>query len=132
MKRIIRKFLSLGLVFLFTCLLILWNNISKGQAWPPNLPTANEHGVATLTGPDLLQVPSSVQHVLDSTSDAQLTVAKVAPKVELVYFNQLPNIICFSILFHLISSIIWLNSLKLLIKAELVIKYLYNYKSQFL
>lgn len=98
MKRINTKFLSLGLMLLFAWLLNSCNNsnssnnISKGQVkWPPDLPTANKNGVATLNTPDLLQVPSAVQHILDSTPNAQLTVAKEVPKVELVYFNQLPN-----------------------------------------
>ncbi len=61
------------------------------ETWPPKLPTANKSGVATLNTPDLLKVPSAVQHVLDSTSNAQLTIAKTVPTVEVVYHNELPN-----------------------------------------
>lgn len=60
-------------------------------AWPPDLPTANKNGVATLTGPELLQIPSTVQHILDSLPKVQLAVAREAPTVELVYFNDLPD-----------------------------------------
>lgn len=91
MKIINSEFSPLLIIFLFTLLLISCNKSVKEPMWPPDLPTANENGVATLTGPDLLEVPSAVQHILDSISEVQLEVAKEAPKVELVYFNQLPS-----------------------------------------
>ncbi|MEO5998292.1 MAG: hypothetical protein ABIN89_16175 [Chitinophagaceae bacterium] len=92
MKRLNKK---LCLMLLFTWLLNACTNsnntISEKQTWPPDLRTADKNGVATLTGLDLLKVPLAVQHILDSNSQAQLTFAKEAPKVELVYFNQLPS-----------------------------------------
>lgn len=65
---------------------------SNGQGtWPPKLPGANKNGVVTISTPDLLKIPSGVQHILDSTSNAQLTVAKKAPIIELAYHDQLPH-----------------------------------------
>jgi hypothetical protein len=66
-------------------------NVSAQDTWPPKLPTANKNGVATLNTPDLLKVPAAVQHVLDSTSNAQLTIAKAVPTVEVIYHDGLPN-----------------------------------------
>jgi hypothetical protein len=64
----------------------------KGQEnWPPELPTANEKSVASLSTPDLLQIPIAVKHILDSTHHASLTVAQTAPLIELVYHSGLPN-----------------------------------------
>ncbi|MBL7735273.1 MAG: hypothetical protein JNL51_07435 [Chitinophagaceae bacterium] len=95
MKKINKNFLSIGLIFLFAWSLISCNSvgddISKGTTWPPALPTADKNGVATLTGPELLLVPSSVKHILDSNSALRLTIAKEAPKVELAYFEELPS-----------------------------------------
>lgn len=75
--------------FLLTLLYI--NNSYSQDTWPPALPTANKNGVATLNSPDLLKMPAAVKHVLDSTKDAQLTVAKAIPTVEVVYHDGLPN-----------------------------------------
>lgn len=95
------KLLPLVLLFPFAWLFISCNNDSKSasdnttttkeEIWPPDLPTANHNGVATLTDSDLLQIPPAVRSILDSNSELQLAVAKEAPKVELVYFNDLPS-----------------------------------------
>ena len=84
-----RKFLPLGIMLLFG---LLFSFNSKGQEiWPPALPSANKNGVATLSIPEFLKVPVGVQRILDSTSNAKLTVAKAVPTVDLVYHDQLPN-----------------------------------------
>lgn len=67
-----------------------FNSTAQGT-WPPKLPGANKNGVVTINSPSLLKIPSAVQHVLDSTSNAQLTVAKNVPTVELAYHDQLPH-----------------------------------------
>lgn len=60
--------------------------------WPPPLPTADANGTATLTTPDFLKVPESVQRVLDTNPKAaRLAVAKTPPTVELAYDNNLPD-----------------------------------------
>lgn len=82
--------LSVLTTVLFFFLIFSCNKPNKEQVWPPELPTADENGVATLSGPDLLQVPSSVQHILDSAG-IRLDIAKTAPKIELVYHNDLPS-----------------------------------------
>lgn len=60
------------------------------QTWPPNLSGSDKNGVAPLESADLLQIPAAVRRVLDSVTDIRLAVAKVVPKVEFVYFDQLP------------------------------------------
>lgn len=95
MMRINTKFLISGLILIFAWLFNSCNqsdnNTGKERIWPPELPTANENGVATLTGSDLLQIPPAVKGILDSNPNLQLMVAKEAPKVELVYFDELPS-----------------------------------------
>ena len=67
-----RKFLLLGIMLLFG---LLFSFNSKGQEiWPPALPSANKNGVATLSIPEFLKVPVGVQRILDSTSNAKLTL----------------------------------------------------------
>lgn len=66
-------------MLLLSCLVFSCNNPSNEQIWPPDLPTADENGVANLSGADLFQVPTAVQHILDSTG-IQLDVAKTALK----------------------------------------------------
>jgi len=84
-----RKFLPLVIMLLFG---LFFSFNSKGQKiWPPDLPTANKNGVATLSTAEFLKVPVGVQHILDSTSNARLIVAKAVPTVDLVYHDQLPN-----------------------------------------
>lgn len=65
---------------------------TETAVWPPSLPTANENGVATLESKDFLRVPKQVHSILDSTN-AQLSVATKPPVVELVYHNELRNIL---------------------------------------
>jgi len=76
--------------FLISCSSTSHSNGSD-KSWPPPLPTANENGVATLSNADLLSIPASVQHILDSTSDAKLIVAQNVPTVEISYHTELPN-----------------------------------------
>lgn len=94
-----RKFLPMatllfmGLQLLFSCSSpsLHSGNDSKGQeVWPPDLPTANKNGVATLNTVDFLKVPTAVQNILDSNSDTKLTVASTVPIIEIAYHNQLP------------------------------------------
>lgn len=85
-----RKFLS-GFPKLFLIWLLLSCNSKKQEIWPPDLPTANKNGIAMLETVNLLKVPSAVQDILDSTSNARLTVANGIPTVELIYHDQLPN-----------------------------------------
>lgn len=78
----------LNAFFLISC----ENNISESKLpWPPNLPKANENGVAVVEGEDLLKIPAPVQKILDSNKNIKLTVAQTAPKIEIAYFNDLPN-----------------------------------------
>jgi hypothetical protein len=72
-------------------LLCLSANTRAQETWPPSLPNANKNGVATLSTPDFLKIPSAVQHLLDSNKTAKLSVAKMAPVVELTYHRGLPN-----------------------------------------
>jgi hypothetical protein len=79
----IATFFLLGLLFS--------TNITAQEMWPPALPTANKNGVATISTPDLLRVPTAVQNILDSNAAAKLTLAKTVPVVELAYHQGLPN-----------------------------------------
>jgi len=81
MERTDSKFYALFILFIFMWLSVSCNKPVEETTWPPDLPTANQNGVATLTGSDLLKVPSAVRHILDSLPEVQLTVAKEAPKV---------------------------------------------------
>jgi hypothetical protein len=63
----IATFFLLGLLFS--------TNITAQEMWPPALPTANKNGVATISTPDLLRVPTAVQNILDSNAAAKLTLA---------------------------------------------------------
>ncbi|WP_276346935.1 hypothetical protein [Daejeonella sp. JGW-45] len=67
------------------------SNVQNETVWPPVLPASNEKGVASLSTPDLLTMPSEVRHILDSARHITLSVATEAPLVELVYHNELPN-----------------------------------------
>ncbi|HEY1010622.1 MAG TPA: hypothetical protein VGE58_10950, partial [Daejeonella sp.] len=67
------------------------SNVQNKTVWPPVLPASNEKGVASLSTPDLLTMPSEVRHILDSARHITLSVATEAPLVELVYHNELPN-----------------------------------------
>jgi len=91
MRKTNRLFSSLLTFLLFACLSISCEKTNKELSWPPVLPTANEKGVAELSGSDLLKMPTVVQGILDSNSEVHLSVAKEAPKVELAYFNQLSS-----------------------------------------
>ena len=85
-KKHLNRFAAIALIgFLFS------SNIRAQENWPPALPTANSNGVATLSTADFLRVPAGVQHVLDSTGTAKLTIAKAVPVVELAYHQGLPN-----------------------------------------
>ena len=85
-----RKFLfRIAVLFIFGVLTSC--NSNSQETWPPNLPTANKNGVATLNSADLLKMPEAVQHILDSTPNAKLTVAKTVPTIELAYHGPLPN-----------------------------------------
>jgi len=82
---------SLSIVMLFVMIVFISCNSNAQEEWPPELPTANENGVATLNNPDLIRMPTAVKRILDSTSHAQLDVAKEIPTIELAYHNDLPN-----------------------------------------
>lgn len=82
--------LIIGMQFLISCTSAS-DSAGSNASWPPPLPTANENGVATLNSVDLLSIPASVQHILDSTSDAKLIVAQHVPTVELAYHSELPH-----------------------------------------
>ena len=80
--------LLMGMHFLISC---GSKSNESDQSWPPVLPTANENGVASLSSADLLSIPPTVQHILDSTSDAKLTIAQHVPTVEVAYHTDLPH-----------------------------------------
>ena len=84
-----KKCLSLIAVFIMASLSPFLSN-AQGT-WPPKLPGANGNGVVTINSPDLLTIPAAVQHILDSTSNAQLSVAKSVPIIELAYHDRLPH-----------------------------------------
>ncbi len=90
MKMIKRNF-SLPMLLMLILGLLMSFQLQAQEVWPPALPTANKNGVATLNTADLLKVPEAVKRIMDSTSNARLTFAKVAPTVELAYHDQLPN-----------------------------------------
>lgn len=71
--------------------LLLSSNLIAQDSWPPALPAANANGIATLSSPDLIHVPVTVQNLLDSNPSARLSVAKAVPTVELIYHQGLPN-----------------------------------------
>lgn len=78
-------------VILFFSFLLFSYNSNAQDVWPPNLPTANKNGIATLNTSDLLKIPSTIQQILDANPDIKFSVAKTVPKVELVFHGQLPN-----------------------------------------
>lgn len=78
-------------ILLFAGLLAACNNNKNEKMWPPVLPTANEKGIAALSTSDLLKMPAEVQHILDSATNINLSVASTVPAIELVYHNDLPN-----------------------------------------
>lgn len=82
--------LIIGLQFLISCSSSSDTKVFD-KSWPPELPTANENGMATLNSADLLTIPNSVQHILDSTVNAKLVVAEHVPTVELSYHTELPH-----------------------------------------
>lgn len=82
--------LIIGLQFLISCSSSSDTKVFD-KSWPPELPTANENGMATLNSADLLTIPHSVQHILDSTVNAKLVVAEHVPTVELSYHTELPH-----------------------------------------
>jgi len=86
----VHRKLSLSLLFLI--LVQLYSFDIKGQeVWPPDLPGANQNGVVKINSDNLLKVPLAVQRILDSTSNAKLSFAKIVPTIELAYHDQLPN-----------------------------------------
>lgn len=91
MKSNSKFFLSVAAFLLVGLLYSCKNNSYEEAVWPPDLPTANENGVASLNNVDMLKVSSSVQHVLDSTSNVKLKVAGTVPVIDLVYHSQLPT-----------------------------------------
>lgn len=90
MKITDRKFLK-GIATFLPVILLLSLNIKAQETWPPALPSANMNGVATISGADLLRLPTTVQNILDSNTSARLTVAKTVPVIELMYHDGLPN-----------------------------------------
>jgi hypothetical protein len=60
------------------------------EAWPPPLPGAN-NGTVTITTPDFLKVPESVEAARSAVGAADFIVAKTPPVVELAYLSNLPN-----------------------------------------
>lgn len=62
--------------------------VSQAPIWPPALAGANEDGVLTLTGPQLLQVPEAVKQAAVKLG-FKFEMATTPPTVELVFHNQL-------------------------------------------
>ncbi|MAE60935.1 MAG: hypothetical protein CMJ49_06200 [Planctomycetaceae bacterium] len=62
----------------------------EAQPWPPALPGA-VNGVATVTGPELIQIPDSVKQHVGAPGASSFVVAKTAPVIDVVYHAPLPS-----------------------------------------
>ena len=90
MNKTLNCFLLIASTFAVIQFLSCYEKNDKA-VWPPALPGADKNGVATIGTPDLLLMPQSVRKIIDSNPGINLSVAKNAPLIELVYHNDLPD-----------------------------------------